>query len=273
MRSPSIHTSTKRQKPASRRYHVEAVSRAVRLLRELRSTPQLPLAQLARSAELSDDVAERTLATLQQHGFVRASNGHGEAYELGLAWLRLADVRRRQVDIRLVALPIMRRIRDAVDETVILSIQVGNRRVNIDYVESTQAIRRVTQPGFETPLHIGATGRALLSALTPGDFAAYLRSTRLVVLATKTTISEAQLIKEVDGVRSKGYAVAFREITSDTAAVSAPVHDHTGDIIAAVTISCPEERFTPALKDACIRHITAGARDVSHALGYQGCGT
>jgi IclR family KDG regulon transcriptional repressor len=255
------------RKPHPPRYHVEAVSRAVRLLQELRSKRQIPLAQLAQSVGLSDDVAERTLATLQQHGLVRA-NSDGASYELGLAWLRLADVRRRQVDIRLVALPVMRRIRDVVDETVILSIRVGNRRVNIDYVESTQAIRRVTQPGFETPLHIGATGRALLSGLTPYDFAAYLRSTRLVVLATKAVIPEAQLTKDVEGVRRLGYAVAFREITSDTAAVSAPVHDHAGVIVAALTISCPEERFTRALRDVCVRQVTAGARDVSQALGY-----
>jgi DNA-binding IclR family transcriptional regulator len=273
MRSLTGKTPTKKPKPESQRYNVEAVARAVRLLQELRRTPRLSRAQLARSTDVSDDVAGRTLATLQQHGLVRASDGDGEAYELGLTWLQLADVRRRQVDIRLVAIPVMRRVRDAVDETVILSIRVGNRRVNIDYVESKQAIRRVTQPGFETPLHIGATGRALLAGLSSDDFATYLRSNRLVVLAAKAAIPESRLVKEVEGVRRQGYAVAFREITSDTAAVSAPIHDHAGDIIAALTISCPEERFTPALREACIRHITAGARDVSFSLGHVERGT
>ena len=41
-------------------------------------------------------------------------------FRLGLAWLRLADVKRRQLDLREVALPVMRRMRDAVNETVSL---------------------------------------------------------------------------------------------------------------------------------------------------------
>jgi DNA-binding IclR family transcriptional regulator len=252
----------------STRYGIEAVSRAAELLRQFsRASPRHATSELARSTGLSLALVERTMLTLRRHGFARTQ--HDGSHQLGLRWLQLADVRRRQVDVRLLALPVMRAIRDAVNETVILSIRVGDRRVNIDYVESTQAIRRLTQLGFEVALHIGATGRALLSGLPPDELEQYLQSSSLAVLATDTSIPREKLLEEIDHVRCHGYAVAFREITSDTAAVSAPIHDHTGDVVAALTISCPEDRFTRALKQACIDHATKAADTLSQALGYK----
>lgn len=262
-------------KNRTNRYSVEAVARAAQLLRQFsRVAPNHTTDELAQSTGLSPKLVQRTMSTLQRHGLVRTTHsldeGSGqERHRLGLRWLQLADVRRRQVDIRLLALPTMRTIRDAVNETVILSIRVGHRRVNLDYVESTQLIRRLTQLGFEVPLHVGATGRALLSGLSSEEFEQYVRSTPLAILATDTRIAEDRLREEVAHVRRAGYAVAFREITSDTAAVSAPVRDHTGDVVAALTISCPEDRFTSKLKQACIREITHAAESVSRALGYK----
>jgi DNA-binding IclR family transcriptional regulator len=255
------------KRPSATRYRVEAVSRAVGMLCAFSgAATRRDAEQIAKAVKLSPAMAKRTLFTLERHGLVR--RGDDDRYELGFTWLQLADIRRRQVDVRLIALPVMRTLRDAVDETVILAIRVGNRRVNIDYVESTQQIRRLTQPGFEAPLHIGATGRALLSGLSDGELDAYLDAVPLVGIANPSPVPRAQLIEEVANARRDGYAVAFREITSDTAAVAAPIRDHTGAIVAALTISCPEERFTRQLRDACIRHVKQGADELSHALGH-----
>jgi DNA-binding IclR family transcriptional regulator len=262
--------SRKSNKPVgATRYRVEAVSRAVRLLRAFTTAaPDHAADELAKTIKLSPVLTTRTLFTLAQHGLVRKAAEGGERYQLGLAWLQLADIRRRQVDVRLIALPVMRRIRDAVNETVILAIRAGHRRVNIDYVESTQQIRRLTQPGFEAPLHIGATGRALLSGLSEGELDTYLAAGPLVGFASPQPVPKARLREQVESARRDGYAVAFREITTDTAAVAAPIRDHTGGVVAALTISCPEDRFSRQLRDTCIRHIMQGAGELSHALGY-----
>jgi DNA-binding IclR family transcriptional regulator len=268
MPPPSRQARKPTRRNGTARYRVEAVARAARLLRAFTAAaPRHAGGDIAKALRVSPAIADRTLATLAHHGLLRQTDD-ATAYELGLAWLQLADIRRRQVDVRLVALPVMRRVRDAVNETVILAIRLGNRRVNIDYVESTQQIRRLTQPGFEAPLHIGATGRALLSGLSATELDAYLASVPLVAFASAEPVSKARLLQQIEDVRRHGYARALREITSDTAAVAAPIRDHTGATVAALTISCPEERFTAELEDRCIRHVAQAAHDVSHALGH-----
>jgi DNA-binding IclR family transcriptional regulator len=248
------------------RYRIDAITKAVRLLRQFsRAKPRLSANELARSSRLSRPLAERTLLTLQHNGLIRRAD---DGYELGLGWLRLADVRRRQVGMRQLALPVMRRLRDTLNETVILAIRAGSRRVNIDYVESTQAIRRTAQSGFEAPLHIGAAGRTLMSGLSPTELDDYFAAVPLMTFDGKTAVSRATIVDLLDRLRGQGFSVSLREITPDTAAVSAPIHDHTGGVVGALTISSPVDRFTPALERACISQVTKGAAEVSRTLGF-----
>ena len=258
------------------RYRVEAVTRAVRLIRELRDGPPGNAEDLASAAEIPPAFAQVALETLARHGLVRQldvaaatpPDAPSGPWGLGLTWLRLADARRRQTDLRELALPIMRRIRDDVDETVILCVRRGNRRVNIDYVESTQAIRRVTQHGYETALHIGAAGRALMCGLSNDELGDYFADLASTSGRAGRLHDVPQFMADLDGVRQKGFAQARGEMTADTAAVSAPVFDHMGNIVAAVTISCPGDRFTPGLGAACVAAVRSGAGELSRLLGF-----
>ena len=266
MRRRSAKTAVSAAQPIGR-YNVEAISRAARLLQQFtRNAPMHGAADLSVATGISPDLVNRSLATLQTHGLIRSLAD--QSYTLGFTWLRYADVRRRQFNMRFIALPVMRRMRDTVNETVILAIRTGERRVNIDYVESTQAVRRLTQPGFEVPLHVGASGRALLSGLRPEELDAYFAAVGLWDSQDGREPSATHIAQDVKDVKSRGYAIAFREITSDTAAVAAPVKDHLGQVVASLTISCPEERFDEALKKRCIECVVTGAAEVSHALGF-----
>ena len=250
------------------RYRVEAVTRAVRLLRKLRDGRPAGTEDISVAADVPPAFAQLALEALGRHGLVRQEDPETGAWSLGLAWMRLADARRRQTDLRELALPIMRRMRDDVDETVILCVRRGHRRVNIDYVESTQAIRRITQHGFETALHIGAAGRALLCGLNDDELGDYFAD-----LASNTGRGERmsdvqQYMAEIEDVRRLGYSQARGEMTADTAAVSAPVFDHTGTVIAALTVSCPGDRFSPSLEGACVAAVLSGTTELSRLLGF-----
>ena len=115
---------------STNRYSVEAVARAAQLLRQFnRVTPHHTTSELARLTGLSPGLVQRTMQTLKRYGLVRTGRSPDDCedpdhYRLGLRWLQMADVRRRQVDIRLLALPMMRSIRDAVNETVSLLPQI-----------------------------------------------------------------------------------------------------------------------------------------------------
>lgn len=248
---------------AGGRYKVEAVSRAVLLLEAFRQAPgPMPAERLAQRTGLTTPTVEATLATLERSGLVhRRGEGDNADFELGLAWLRLADVKRQQIDIREVALPIMLGMRDEVGETVSLGIRIGANRVNIEYAESLHEVRRIVQPGFHVPLHVGAGGRAILSGLQDTEIEGYLAAVPI------SQTDKSALIAEIKDARKAGYSVVEGEVTSDTAAVAAPVRNHVGEVVAVLAISLPKERFSRQMRQRCVKVAVDGARALSLALG------
>ncbi len=266
---PYCEDETPQRDEGEQRYRVEAVTRAVRLLKTLQQSMPLDTATLAAAADAPPAFTQMAMETLAKQGLARKTGAEGrQRWDIGLAWLRLAEARSRQIDLRELALPIMRRMRDGVDETIILGLRRGGRRVNIDYVESTQAIRRVTQHGHESPLHVGAAGRVLLSGLPHDEVGDYFASVASGAGRNAKLYDIEKYIAEIAEVRRKGYADVQGELSLDSWAVSAPVHDHTGAVIASLTISCPSDRFTPGLEAACIANVLEGASELSLLLGF-----
>ncbi len=256
-------------KPASvageNRYAVEAVTRAARVLALFdRARPRQSLAELAEASGVPRLTLRGILDTLAAHDLL-TDEGDG-FYRLGYAWLRFADVRRNQLDIRGSAVPIMRVIRDGVNETVILSLRIGDRRVHLDYVESTQPIRRITQPGHEGPLHVGAAGMVLMSGMSEDEIEAY--RARVPNAAGEDGGGWPEILAGVQAAKRDGHAIVVGKVNVHTAAVAAPVRSYNGEIIATLTISCPTDRFTQALSDSCVALVTEGAAKLSRTLGY-----
>jgi DNA-binding IclR family transcriptional regulator len=251
---------TAAQPEAAERYKGEAIARAARVLALFGpAEPARTLADLAAATKVPKATLAGILDTLVSRGLL-ACDGR-ERYRLGYGWLRLGDVRRNQLNIRESALPLMRQIRDAIDETVILSLRVGDRRVHLDYLESTQAIRRITQIGNEAPLHVGAAGSVLLAGMGDDGIEAYLaRALPPEARGAARAIAAA--------VKRDGYAVVSGTVNAQTAAVAAPVKAHSGATVAVLTISCPRERFTRSLERRCIAAVVDGAGALSRTLGY-----
>lgn len=255
------------------RYEVEAVARAARALAAFGPGQSgLTLTELSRHTGVPKATLLGILNTLAAHDLVRLETGAGDAtdrpterYALGYAWLRYGDLRRTQINLRESALPLMRQMRDALNETVILSLRVGDRRVHLDYVESTQPVRRVTQLGLEGPLHVGAAGLVLLGGLGDAEIEAYLSRE----LGTAAAAAEKDSVRQaVAAIRRDGYAVISGTVNVHTSAVAAPVRNYAGDAIASLTVSCPRDRFSKPLRDACIAQVTDGAARLSRRLGY-----
>ena len=248
---------------ASARYKVEAVSRAVLVLDAFRQGPATQTAAaLAQRTGLGAAAVEAILATLERRRLVQPDPETPGAYRLGLGWLRLADVKRRQIDLRRVSLPVLEKMRDAVNETVSLGIRIGDRRVNIEYAESRHEVRRIVQPGFHVALHVGAGGRVMLSGLADDEVEAYLAAIPL------TQGEKSKLIHAVKAARRDGYSIVDGEVTTDTAAIAAPVWNHMGEIVAVVAISLPNERLSAQMRARCVREVAGGAAEISRTLGY-----
>jgi DNA-binding IclR family transcriptional regulator len=230
-----------------------------------RTTPELSLPQVAARLNLPKATAFRILTNLVHHGLLE-HNAAANLYTLGFGTLRIADALLRSLAIRQIARPVMRAIRDAVNETVVLSVRDGDARYNVDSVESTHAVGQTQQIGVPIPLYAGAASRVLLAALSDDAIASYLARVERAAFS-QTTLTDAQrLTEEIIRIRRRGIAVSSGEFTAGGHAVACAIVDANGAAVGALHVSIPGARFTKVLEETCAERLTDGVRRIAAEL-------
>lgn len=219
----------------------------------------LGVTQIAEKLGLYKSTVHRVLAALESRGFVRQDGVTGR-YHLGLKALELASAYLTSGDLPTTAYPPMCALRDRARETVSLYVRDGLERVRIQRAEGPLTVRRVVGLGERLPLYLGASGKVLLAWAPPPERAELLSQIlppRFDRAGLETTLKEAL---------QQGWAVSLEEREQGVASVAAPVRDHAGRCVAALTISGPVSRFLAN----SVRHlgemVMEGARDISVKL-------
>lgn len=167
------------------------------------------------------------------------------------------------------ARPIMERIRARLGETVYLSIRSGTEAICIESLPSKQALQVDVPVGHRSPLYAGASAKVLLAGMDDDWIASYLDQVELVALTEKTVLDRDALRREIFEIRSNGYALTYGESIKGVIAVSAPVYDGTGRVVAAMSVLIPAVRAGETSKETLRLLICAGAKELSKRLGYQ----
>jgi DNA-binding IclR family transcriptional regulator len=250
-------------------YSIEVLRRAFDILAVFsHAKPLLSLAQIVAAVQLPKTTVFRVLSSLVERGYCEWDAETGK-YGLGFELLRLADIRRRQGNVHDVATPVMREIRNAVNETVILSVRAGDSRVHIDFVEGLHAMRRMADLGVPAPLYAGAASKVLLAGMGDDEIEAYLQRTDLTAFQDSTITDRAVLWREVRVIRKRGFAESKGELFPGGGALAAPIKDFSGGTVAVMDILTPEHRYTAEHRERCIVVLLEGARRASERLGYR----
>lgn len=218
---------------------VEAVERALRVLKVLQGQPQGATAtELAAATGINRTTVTRVLVTLADHGFVAWDPDTGR-YRLGLAALELASSYLAGSDVVQAARPEMERLRDTTGETVSLYVRDGLHRLCVQRVESLQPLRRSVAIGQRLPVYLGASGKVLLAFLPEPQREA------LLAQAPLDPDQMARLRADLAEAVRLGYAISVGEREPEVAAVAAPVLRPGGALAAALALSGPAQRLGP----------------------------
>jgi DNA-binding IclR family transcriptional regulator len=264
--SPAAGTS----KPGP--YTIEVLRRAVEILSVFsHARPAMSLAEIVQAVGLPKTTVFRVLSSLVEHGFCEWDAPSGK-YSLGFELVRLADIRRRQSNVQDVAIPVMREIRNAVNETVILSVRSGDFRVHIDFVEGLHPMRRMADLGVRAPLYAGAASKVLLAGMEDDEIEAYLGRTDLTAFQESTITDRAVLWREIRSIRKRGFAESKGELFPGGGALAAPIKDFSGRTVGVMDILTPEHRYTAEHRERCIGLLLEGAAQASQRLGFRAQG-
>ena len=250
-------------------YSIEVLNRAISILSVFtQSRPALGLSEIVALAGLPKTTVFRILSTLVEKGLCDQDPDTGR-YCLGFKLMQLADVRRRQFNVRNLAMPIMREIRDQVEETVVLSVRAGDYRVHIDFAEGLHQMRRMADPGRQGPLYAGAAGKVFLAMMDEDELEDYLRRTPLKAFQKNTITKKSLLLRDIQQIREQGFGESQSELLLGGGALAAPVRDYSGATVGVIDVLTSEGRYTKRHREICIKLLLDGVRRLSERLGYQ----
>lgn len=258
-----------RDGPASR---VQSLDRALDILEALAASGgEVSLSELSERVGLHVSTVHRLLSVLVSRGYARQNSPSGR-YALGSHLLKLASsaVGTGQFDLRLEARPVLQELSELSGETTNLVILLDQHIVYVDQIASRHTVRMFTQVGTRAPIYCTGAGKALLAYRAGAEVEAYLAAETWERRTASTITTPAALRVELDHVRARGYARDDGELDADVHCVAAPVFDHTGTALAAVSVSGPATRFTHERMSAVAPELVRATAALSSRLGYRG---
>ena len=245
---------------------VQALDRAMTLLRRLSESAGMTLSELAAAGGEAPATVYRVLVTLQGHGIVESEDPGqiwhvgGAAFRIGSAFLRRTKVveRARQ--------PMDRLMRDT-GETANLGVESGDEVLFLSQVETHQAIRAFFPPGTKAPMHVSGIGKALLAWYPPARVAQIVARRGLPGFTGRTITTEALLRDDLDRTRERGYAVDDQERAEGMRCVAAPIFNAHGEPVAGLSVSAPAFRLALEDTDRIGALVRAAADEVTAATG------
>jgi DNA-binding IclR family transcriptional regulator len=247
---------------------VQSLARGLDLLQLLvESDNPLGITEIGQRLGVDKSTAHRLAATLMSRGLV-VQDPDTHRYRPGMELVHLGRRVLDRVELRSVAQPWLRELRNRTGESAHLAVAVGPRAVYVDIVESGEALNVATEIGRTAEPHCTAIGKALLAHLSPDELAALLSESPLARFTPRTITNPNDLAAHLALVRQRGYATDDEEFTPGVRCVAAPIRDLHGAVIATMGISGPAVRVTTERLPQIGATVVECASQVSRLLGY-----
>ena len=245
-----------------------AVERALVLLRYIVDHPEgLSIREVSREYGYSPATVQKLVSALHTQGFI-VQDKITERYHLGSEAVQLGLAALSRLEVRQLARPSLENLSTETGETVFLAIERGDCVIYIDKVVSDRLIRMDATLGVGRPYNCTSVGKVLLSGM-PNEKLVELAASNSFEHRTENSIIELENLQiEIDKVRERGWAVDKEEYAIGAYCIGAPIYNHEGKIIAALTVSGPTERIKERLDDNVPR-VLENAKKVSEAMGYR----
>jgi IclR family transcriptional regulator, KDG regulon repressor len=251
---------------------VPAVNRAMDILELfLDADTELSPRDFATRLGLPRTTVFELVNTLVSRGYLERVSEEPARYRLGVRVFQLGSVYSDRLDLAREGRRVAEDVAARCDETVHVAVLDGGQVIYIAKVDSTRSVRMVSAVGRRLPAHCSAVGKMLLACLSPEALRARLPENEpLPALTPRTLTSLRRLERELEKIRIDGVAFEHGESNIDVACVSAPVHDHRGVVVAAISISVPTSRWDQKSDTAWAELVAEGATQLSRRLGAVG---
>jgi len=250
------------------KYYLKTVGDALEILNVLsHSQRPMGIAELSKEIGAGQSKVHRILDTLKYWRCVEQDETTRK-YFLGSKVLEFAMKKLESTDLIQIAAPFLNELVGLCEETVHLAVLDKGQVLYLDKKTGPQAVGIISKVGQRLPAHCTGLGKVLLAYSAEEQLSKVIKEIGLSRFTPNTITDENVLRKELGKVKELGYAEDNEEIEAGLCCIAAPVRNFKGDVVAAISISIPEFRFTNERKEYLKDKTIEYAEKISEKLGY-----
>jgi IclR family transcriptional regulator, acetate operon repressor len=223
--------------------------------------------ELSQQCGLPVPTVHRIVVSLSSHGFL-VRDPSSKRFRLGPAAIALGRAALSAADLPTIASRLLPRLTAATEETSLLTVPTvaHDGSVCLVRVESPHQLRLSVEPGHRLPLHAGASQKAILAFL-PEEDRQRVVSGPLEKFCRLTLDSPDALEKEIEAIRSRGWAYSMEETNPGVWGVAIALLNNAGHAIAAVGVAGPAVRLSQEIVRMSVEETQSVAQELAESLG------
>ncbi|MCF7934268.1 MAG: IclR family transcriptional regulator [Spirochaetia bacterium] len=250
----------------SSKYQVPVLEKTFRVIEIISKHPDgIPFIDIVNTLQEPKSTIFRILHTLVEHNWIEKTR---DQYTLGFMFIHYGLTTLSRKNLRTVARPVLERLTAQTHQTSHITVLSGTRSMMLDVCDSTSHIKLPSQIGSLLPLYCTSHGKLFLAYSIKAPLEEALKDEEMVARTPNTITSIPELERELDRIRSRGYAIDELEYYSDIRCLAAPVWGPDGICIAAVGITATASSFTRDMIGDYAEIILASAQQISREMGH-----
>ena len=223
----------------------------------------LSVSELSEKLDLAPSSTHRVLASLKDNHFV-VQDEESKKYRIGYKLFTLCAGISGNNSLLVTARPVMKALSKEIDKTIVLCVMEQDHIINVDCIERGDSSMYMVKTGRQMPLYSTSAGR-VFSAYMNRDrvFRLYNRTERTASTPyTKTELDD--LCRELDQIRTQGYALIDEELQLGIQGVACPVFDTNGKVTAALAFTCMKQ--PGGMESDMIEKLKQAAQTISNEI-------
>jgi len=263
--SSSSPPSSGKKKQGDDEAALDSIAMTTQILEQLaRAQEPMGVTQLANILDTSKPRISRYLSSLKNLGLAEQDPAT-ERYWLGWKLLMLGEAAARQFDVRRIAQPYLRALRDSTGLTALLSIPIAGRAVVVATAESAADVSITVRPGNRPAAHCSAQGRIVLAYSSKAVVEAVLAGP-LEARTPESLTDPRELVDRMALIRERLYDTAPGEARSGVNTLAAPLLGGEGDLKGAIGIIGSMEDIANPPSNHHLEYVQGAAAAISGAL-------
>ncbi len=229
---------------------------------------ELSTIELSKMLNMDKSSVSRIVVTLQHHGYLN-KNTLNNKYRLGAKFVDLGNQvlnRYDRLDIGEIATPFLRELSNTIKEVVHLGILDNQDVVTLKKMGGGQIVTVDTKVGGRYPAYACALGKVLLAGLSKEEFHKVINMSPLKPRTPNTIVEISTLVRETELVRQRGYAFEDEESFMGICCVAAPIKNHSGEVLAAISATIPKQRSDEERMKEILLHIIETGERISKQI-------